>query len=33
MPVERRAAPHLQRWHDELATRPAWEKYVALPLT
>jgi glutathione S-transferase len=33
MPVERRATPHLRRWHDELATRPAWDKYVALPLT
>jgi glutathione S-transferase len=33
MPLERRAAPHLRRWHDDLATRPAWDKYVALPLT
>jgi hypothetical protein len=32
MPVERRVAPHLRRWHDELATRTAW-RYVALPLT
>jgi glutathione S-transferase len=33
MPVERPATPHLRRWHDELATRPAWGRYVALPLT
>lgn len=33
MPVERPAAPHLRRWHDELATRPAWARYVALPLS
>ncbi len=33
MPVERPEAPHLRRWHDELAKRPAWGKHVALPLT
>jgi glutathione S-transferase len=33
MPIERREMPYLRRWHDELATRPAWAKHVALPLT
>jgi glutathione S-transferase len=33
LPIERRPMPHLQRWHDALATRPGFSKYVALPLT
>jgi glutathione S-transferase len=33
LPVERGATPHLQRWHDALAARPGFARYVALPLT
>jgi glutathione S-transferase len=33
LPIERRAMPHLQRWHDALAARPGFQKYVALPLS
>jgi glutathione S-transferase len=32
LPLERPAAPHLQRWHDALATRPGFARHVALPL-
>jgi glutathione S-transferase len=32
LPLERPAAPHLQRWHDALAERPGFTRHVALPL-
>ena len=32
LPIERPALPHLQRWFDALAQRPAYRKTVMLPL-
>jgi glutathione S-transferase len=32
LPLDRPAAPHLQRWHDALAARPGFARHVALPL-
>jgi glutathione S-transferase len=32
LPLERPAAPHLQRWHDAQAERPGFARHVALPL-
>jgi glutathione S-transferase len=33
LPIERPGLPHLQRWFDALAARPAYRKVVMLPLT
>lgn len=33
LPIERPPTPNLQRWHDALAARPGFARYVALPLT
>jgi len=33
LPIERPGLPHLQRWFDALASRPACRKVVMLPLT
>ena len=33
MPIERPAMPHLQRWFDALAQRPAFRKVVMQPLS
>lgn len=33
LPIERRAMPNLRRWHDALAARPGFGKFVALPLS
>lgn len=33
LPIDRRPMPHLRRWHDALAGRAGFRKYVALPLS
>ncbi|WP_439551320.1 glutathione S-transferase family protein [Falsiroseomonas sp.] len=33
LPIERQEMPHLRRWHDALAARPGFQRYVALPLS
>jgi glutathione S-transferase len=33
LPIERPPLPHVQRWFDALARRPAYQKTVMLPLT
>jgi glutathione S-transferase len=33
LPIERPARPHVQRWFDALAQRPAYKAVVMRPLT
>ena len=33
LPIERTELPNLQRWFDNLSSRPAYKKVVMLPLT